>query len=138
VLLRSFVWADQLARFAALDAALAVAATTPAHVDRADAAEWLEERLGERPHDDGVATVVYHSVVWQYLPRGTQERMRATFDAAGARATRDAPLAWLRMEPGEDPQRAAEIRLRVWPGGDDRLVARSGFHGRPVRYRPAT
>jgi hypothetical protein len=134
-LLRSFVWPDQLERFAALDAALAVAATTPAHVERADAAEWLESRLRERPADDGIATVVYHSVVWQYLPRATQERMRATFDAAGAQATRDAPLAWLRMEPAEDPNRAAEIRLRVWPGGEDRLLARSGFHGRPIRAR---
>jgi hypothetical protein len=63
--------------------------------------------------------------------------MRASFDAAGARSTRDAPLAWLRMEPAEDPTRAAEIRLSMWPGEQDRLQARSGFHGRPVRYRPA-
>ena len=135
MLLRSFVWPDQRERFAALDAALSVAATTPATVEQADAAEWLEARVDERPRDDGIATVVYHSVVWQYLPRETQRQMKATFEAAGAEATRDAPLAWLRMEPSPDPQRAAQVRLTVWPGGEDRLLATSGFHGRPVRYR---
>jgi hypothetical protein len=133
--LRSFVWPDQLERFAALDAALSVAATTPATVEQADAAEWLDARLHDRPLDDGVATVVYHSVVWPYLPTETRDRMKATLAGAGAAATPDAPLAWLRMEPGADPKKAAEIRLRVWPGGEDRLLAHSGFHGRPVRAR---
>ena len=25
-------------------------------------------------------------------------------------------------------------RLRVWPGGEDSLVALAGYHGRPVRW----
>jgi hypothetical protein len=137
LLLRSFVWPDQLERFAALDAALSVASSTPVTLDRADAAEWLDARLGERPGDDGVATVVFHSVVWQYLPGATQDRIRASLEAAGRATGTDAPLAWLRMEPSPDPGRAAEVRLQLWPGGEDRLLARSGFHGRPVRYRPA-
>jgi hypothetical protein len=41
-LLRSFVWPDQRERFRALDAALAVAASVPVTVDRADAADWIE------------------------------------------------------------------------------------------------
>jgi len=48
---------------------------------------------------------------------------------AGARASRDAPLAWLRMEPGGD---RAELRLTTWPGDDQRLLATAGYHGHPI------
>jgi hypothetical protein len=134
-LLRSFVWPDQPDRFAMLDAALAVAANTPAPVERADAGDWLHGQLRSLPRDDGVATVVYHSIVWQYLPDATRDRIRRMLSVAGERATPDAPLAWLRMEPGEDPTTAAEVRLHIWPDGVDRVIARSGYHGRPVRSR---
>jgi hypothetical protein len=36
------------------------------------------------------------------------------------------------MEPGDDPSKAAEVRLRTWPGGEERLIARTGYHGHPV------
>jgi hypothetical protein len=39
----------------------------------------------------------------------------------------DAPLAWLSMEPGADQ---AEVHLTIWPGGERRLIAQAGFHGR--------
>jgi hypothetical protein len=48
---------------------------------------------------------------------------------AGERATAAAPLAWLRMEPAG---RRAEVRLATWPAGEDRLIARAGYHGTPV------
>lgn len=41
------------------------------------------------------------------------------------------PLAWLRFEPGDN---LAEVRLQLWPDGEDRLLARSGFHGKPVHW----
>ena len=34
------------------------------------------------------------------------------------------------MEPGTN---GAEVRLTLWPGGETRLVATSGFHGNDVR-----
>ncbi len=125
--LRSFVWPDQQDRLDRLDAALAVAAAHPVAVDRADAVSWLEERLTDPVA--GVATVVTHSIVFQYLAPGDRSRFLALLEEAGARAGPDAPLAWLRMEPGGD---TAEVRLTEWPGGRSRLVARSGYHGPPV------
>jgi hypothetical protein len=41
------------------------------------------------------------------------------------------PLAWLRLEPGEE---MAELRLTIWPGGNETLLAKSGYHGRPVTW----
>jgi len=132
--LRSFVWPDQLARFAALDAALRVAADVPVSVDRAEADDWVEAQLSSRRA--GVTTVVYHSIVWQYMTAVTRTRLRHALDRAGSQATDEAPIAWLRMEPGQDPTKSAEVRLTRWPGRHERVVGRTGYHGRPVRSVP--
>lgn len=129
VRLRGFLWPDQVHRRRRLDAALAIARRHPAPVDRADAGDWIEEQLATPV--TGVATVVYHSIVLQYLPRSTFDRLRSAIAGAGARATPDAPVHWLRMEPAGE---VADLRLRTWPGGEDRLLGTSGFHGPPVDW----
>jgi hypothetical protein len=129
LLLRSFVWPDQLERFEPLSAALALACEDPLAVERADAADWAERQL-ERL-DEGVATVLFHSVVLMYLSDDTRERLIAAIERAGRRASARAPLAWLRMELGGDE---ADVHLTVWPPGEERLVARAGYQGRPVRW----
>jgi hypothetical protein len=101
----------------------------PAALDRADAADWLAVRLGERR--PGTATVVFHSIVWQYLQHEGRERILAALAATGAAATAQAPLAWLRMEPAG--ARTA-VTLTTWPGGAERVVASAGFHGDDVRW----
>jgi hypothetical protein len=127
--LLSYVWPDQLDRIAHVRAACDVARRVPAAVERANGADWLETRLATPAH--AMATVVYHSIVLQYLDQTSRDRVAAAIAAAGARATTEAPFAWLRMEPGGDE---AEVRLTLWPGGDERLVATTGFHGRNVRW----
>lgn len=127
--LRAFLWPDQVHRRARLDAAIGIARRVPALVERADAGQWVEQRLATTT--PGVATVVYHSIVLQYLPRPSFDRMRSALTDAGGRATDDAPLYWLRMEPAGE---VADLRLRRWPGGDDRLLGTSGFHGPPVEW----
>jgi hypothetical protein len=127
--LMSYVWPDQRERFALLGGAIAVARRVPADVECASAADWLPARLAAvRP---GLATVVFHSIALQYLDRSSRELALGAIADAGDRATPDAPVAWLRMEPGGEQ---AEVRLTVWPGGAERLVATTGFHGRPVRW----
>src|SRR6185436_9459019 len=125
-------------RFARTRAALELAAAEPPAVDRADAEAWIAEQL--RVPAPGRATVVFHSIVWQYLDAATATGVRAAIEAAGAAATPDAPVAWLRLEPddtwraeGRPPPSHAELRLRVWPGGDDRHLADASFHAGPLR-----
>jgi hypothetical protein len=126
--LLSFVWADQAERLRRLRAALAVAAESPVAVDRAGAAEWIAGQLA-RPADR-VATVVFHSIVMQYLPEVERLEFERLVRADGEAAGENAPLVWLRMEPAG---RLAEVRLTRWPGGEDRLLARVGYHGDPVQ-----
>ncbi len=127
--LQSYVWPDQVERFQLLEAALEVARRVPANVEKSNAADWIESALGIKT--PGTATVVYHSIVWQYLPPKDRDRIERAITTAGREATTQAPLAWLRFEPGEG---WADVRLRIWPDGDDRLIGRSGFHGRPVHW----
>jgi hypothetical protein len=126
--LLSFVWPDQVARFARLRAALQIAERHPPRVDRADAGEWLQERLADAPVDGG--TVVYHSIVWQYLGDTTRRRLRDALRNAGEAATARAPLAWLRMEPAGN---VADLRVTTWPGGEERVLAHAGYHGQLVQ-----
>ena len=129
--LLSYVWPGQEARFDALRDALAIAAAFPVDVDRADADVWLPRQLADV--HEGHATVVMHSVFWQYLATETQDSIVASLGAAGDRATCDAPLAWLRLEPSAKGT-STELRLTTWPGGDEALLAKAGFHAGPVRW----
>jgi len=129
ITLQSFVWPDQLERLDRLRAAITVARHVPAVVERADAGAWAERLLAEPA--PGTATVLYHSIVWQYLPKPTRDRLRAALQAAGEHATPDAPVAWLRMEPAGA---MADVRLTSWPGGGTEVLGTCGYHGRPVRW----
>lgn len=108
-------------------AALRVAEEVPVSVERDTAAAWTERTLAEPT--PGRATVIYHSIVSQYLSDAEREAFFGQIEAAGARSSADAPLAWLRMEPADD---RANLDLTTWPDGETRRLARVGYHGSPV------
>lgn len=131
--LRACLWPDQPERRERLDGALAVAAALPATIDEADAAAWAADRLADPA--PGVVTVVVHTIVTQYLEPETRQAFEAAVRAAGEVATPEAPVAWLCMEPATETE--AEVRLTLWPKPAPvrtHVVARSGFHGPPVRW----
>jgi hypothetical protein len=126
--LLAFIWPDQSERIARMHAALEIAAAWEVSVDREPAAPWAQRMLAEPV--PGQATVIYHSIVSQYLSDEERDCLFSSIREAGARATDDAPLAWLRMEPADD---RANLELTLWPGGEDRHLARVGYHGTPVQ-----
>ena len=131
--LLSYTWPDQVHRFALLRAALDVAARQPLTIARADGPAWLGEQLTKaRP---GLATVVFHSIVMQYLDEDARARLAAVLEDAASRATADAPLAWLRFEPTR-PEGGGRflVHLTTWPGGEERLLAEAHPHGPPVDW----
>jgi hypothetical protein len=130
--LLAYVWPDQTARFGLLRAALDVAARVPVTIDQADALAWLPGQLSSLT--EGTTTVVFHSVVLQYLTPADQARLAALLRDRGRAATRDAPLAWLRLEPATLTDGFVELRLARWPEGDERVLARASFHVGPVEW----
>jgi hypothetical protein len=131
--LLAYVWPDQRPRVERLRAALDFAASVPVEVEREGAAAWLERRLAEPT--PGQATVVFHSLVAQYLSDEETAAFHGHLREAAARATEEVPLAWLRMEPAGD---WTEVRLSTWPDGESRLLARAGYHGSPVEPIPGS
>jgi hypothetical protein len=128
--LLTYIWPDQEERIARMRAALGVAAKVPASLDAEPAAAWTQRMLAQPA--PGKATVVYHSIMSQYLSDEERSAFFAAIREAGTRATTEAPLAWLRMEPRDD---LADVHLTLWPGGGERLLARVGYHGNPVRLQ---
>lgn len=128
--LESFVWPDQLERFTQLRSAIALARRTPPPLVRRAAGEWLVEQLATPVND--VATVVFHSIMWWYMPEEERTRVSDVIAAAGARASARAPFAWLRLELMTSPD--ADLLLTRWPGGDETRLGRADAHGRFVRW----
>jgi hypothetical protein len=125
--LLTYVWPDQGERIERMRAALEVANGLPVTIDHESATPWAERMLAKPAV--GQATVIYHSIVSQYLTDAERTALFESIREAGGRATADAPLAWLRMEPADD---RANLDLTVWPGGEERQLARVGYHGSPV------
>jgi len=129
--LKAYLWPDQTERIERFDTAVAMALSAGTTVERADAADWTLARAAPQA---GVATVIYHSIFWQYLPADTAAALRAAIETHGAAATPAAPVAWLRMEPVEGQPFPIELRLTLWPGGKDRKRADVHAHGASVSW----
>jgi hypothetical protein len=129
--LKAYVWADQFERLERLDAAIATALDAGVRVDLEDAPVFAATRAAPSP---GAVTVVFHSVFFQYMPPESQAALIAALAAHGERAAADAPFAWLRMEPAPGDMATMELRLTLWPGGGDELLARVHPHGAWVEW----
>ena len=128
----AYVWPDHPERVRRLEAAVAVARAAPPPLDAADAGAWLAARLAKPVA--GVATVVAHTIVWQYFAPATAAVARRALDDAGARATTSAPLAWLAFEHRRNDA-PPELTLTIWPGGARRVLARAHPHGNWIEWR---
>jgi hypothetical protein len=133
--LKSYIWPDQPERLARFDGAVALARETGVKVERADAAQWLAQKLSHRADD--AATIVYHSVFLQYPPREAREAIVDAIQSAAAHATPSAPLAWVRLEPEaltddvRDSPRMV-IDITTWPGAKRRIIGYTDGHVRAV------
>ncbi|MBS0480388.1 MAG: DUF2332 domain-containing protein [Proteobacteria bacterium] len=134
--LLAYVWPEMPVRFARMERAIAMQRAKPVDLVQSDAADWVEARLAE-PQAAGITRVLMHSVVWQYLPQSSADRIRAAMAAAGARATAERPLAWVMVEPNRAFGEHV-IRMRSWPGdGEWTVLATAHAHGAWIKYGDA-
>jgi hypothetical protein len=128
----AYVWPDQTERLKRLEAAVDIAAKHPVEVVKQDAAKFLAACLARKARD-GVARVVFHTIVLQYASPETRVAIRETLAAAGGGATDQAPLARFSMEH-EKPDAPATVRLTLWPGGEERVIGQCDSHGAWVEW----
>jgi hypothetical protein len=129
--LLSYVWPDQQARLDRLRGAISVAREVPATLHRRNATE----AVAALDLADGALTVLWHSIMWQYLSLPEQSTIEATIEQIGARARPESPFAHLTLEPHRrtpDADLEFAVRARCWPGGDDRVLGACSPHGPPV------
>ncbi|MEE3328089.1 MAG: DUF2332 family protein [Myxococcota bacterium] len=129
--LESFIWPDQAGRLDRLRAAIELAREEPPRIERAHAIDWLPGELADG--NSGFCTVIFHSSVWAYIHEDEQHAISSLMETQGDEATPERPLAWLRQEGGEVPG-TVEIRLRLWPAGEDRLLGMTHPQGTFVRW----
>ncbi len=131
--LRSYVWPDASERMGRVDAAIELARQSPPQVVRQDAGDFVVEML-RAPQESGVTRVLYHSIVWQYIPDATQAAITSAMELAAADATPERPLAWVKLETNRKTFRH-ELRFRYWPGGEqEALLACAHPHGAWVEW----
>jgi hypothetical protein len=129
--LRSFVWADQTLRLQRLDAAIDLMQQERFGVVRQSAGDFVRHALSTLP-GSGTVFVLFHSIMWQYMP--VEERGRIEKLLASAGASDEAPIAWLRMEPLDARQPHATLSVTTWPGGETRRLAHCDYHGRWIEW----
>jgi len=133
LVLTSYVWPDQDARLARLRAALDIAAACPAEVRRTDARSFVDA-IEVVP---GTLTVLWHSVMWQYLSADDRAAIDVRIEAVAATAQDDRPFAHLLLEPLRRTPEAEHqflVVLQVWPTGERRVLGTSVGHGIPTTW----
>jgi hypothetical protein len=131
--LLSYVWPDQPMRLERLRGAISTARHVPASLHLRNATDAVAD-LRVSP---GALTVLWHSIMWQYLSVHEQETVSAAIEELGACARAESPFAHLMLEPlRRTPDAAVEfaVRARSWPGGDDRVLGVCSPHGPPVTW----
>ena len=128
--LKSYVWAEVTERLARIDAAIALAGQQPPNLVQMDAADWVDQRLAA-PLAADTTRVLYHSIVWQYLPPETRARIETAITRAGEGGQR---LAWIMLETNRATFRH-ELTVRHWPGGGEPvLLGEAHAHGAWVEW----
>ncbi len=129
----SYIWPDESGRTGRTRAALKLAAGDPPPIAARATEEWLAGELARGA--DGELTVLWQSIVRQYVEPCQWESIEAAFDRALVAREASRPLVWLRMEPSDDHVTNMELRMTTQRGRPPILLARCGDHGPPVAWR---
>jgi hypothetical protein len=134
--LLSYIWPDEPERLSRLQDALAIAATDELTVARSPASAWLPEQLQQR--QTGELTVVWHSIVQQYVPASEWEATLQALRQAHARHP-DREIVRVAMEPRREHIVNFTVTRYDDLGGPGQVLAECGDHGPPVSWTaPAT
>jgi hypothetical protein len=92
-----------------------------------------------RPQASGLTRVLFHSIVWQYIPEVQQQRIEDAMAKAGSAASAQAPLVWLMLETNRETFKH-ELTAQIWDGSDRgnaaqvHLLAEAHPHGAWINW----
>lgn len=125
ITLLSYIWPDELHRIDRMRAALSVAAEDPVLVTAGRGSEWLPGVLAAG--GDGELTVVWHSVMRQYVEPGEWDAIERALDGRP-------DVVRLSMEPAFDQRARMQLTVHDPAGAPARLLADCDDHGLPIRW----
>jgi hypothetical protein len=128
--LTAYVWPDQDDRLSRLRGAFRIAGEVPADLR----AESASDTLARTTLADGTWTVLWHSILRQYLDQAQRAELAEGAAALGAAATPSARFAYLYLD--QSRTRGSPVTLTTWPGGSKRVLGTAPPHGLPVTWSP--
>jgi hypothetical protein len=131
--LMSYVWPDQVERFARISGALQIASHNPPRIVGGPASEFVE-RIALT---NSAVTVIWHSVMWQYVDAAEQARVTDHLEHLGRRATKAGPLVHLRFEPmrrAADREHEFLVVMDSSPDERHEILGVGHPHGVPVEW----
>jgi len=130
LLLTSYTWPDQPARFERLRAAYELATSAPVELRHADMIDHLRS-LSPVP---GTALVIWHSSTWMYLSAADRVEAQAQFERLGRLARPDAPVVHIAREyVGERLHARFAVVTQWWPAPQNHVA--QGFRaGNAIQY----
>lgn len=132
--LMAYIWPEMPERFTRMTGGIQMIRSQHVNLIRADAADFVEHRLAAL-QNAGTTRVLMHSIVWQYLPDATQQRIQTAMNNAGSKATTTKPLAWISLETNRATFRH-ELKVSYWPGGGQPvLLGEAHAHGAWVKWK---
>lgn len=96
LILQSYLWPDQRERLTRVSAAINIAQLNHTKVDKADALDWVKEKMNSRAND--ALTIIFHSVFFIYPPEETKKAINEAIRNQILNSNDNAPLVWLRFE----------------------------------------
>jgi hypothetical protein len=134
--LLSYVWPDHTERFVRLRAALGVATRVPVQLVDSTAGEFVSRLRLQL----GTTTVLWHSVVLQYLHAEERSQLSADLHRLHSSASPEAPFVQLSFEPQHSPGATPDffVTMHASPDGEERILGTAPGHGVPVHWFPHT
>lgn len=127
--LLAYVWADQVERLDRLRGACQLAAEIPAEMRTEPASETISHSTLE----PGTWTVLWHSIMRQYVSPDQKEAIDAGIEALGAQATNSARFAHVSFELVKGTT-DTPVELVTWPGRVSRQLGTAPPNGLPVTW----
>jgi hypothetical protein len=127
--LLAYVWADQVERLKRLRGACQLAAEIPAEMRTEPASQTISLTTLE----PGTWTVLWHSIMRQYLSQEQKESIDAGIETLSAQATNSARFAHVSLELVRGTT-DTPVELITWPGRVRRQLGTAPPHGLPVTW----